>query len=213
MAGLMVVFMFILIAYIRPIIESRERVREIAVAWNESETQIYEALQSEFSVDLARWDAELDAQSLTLRFKAPDVLFNQASADIRPEFAIILDDFFPRYISILSQFSKSIEEIRIEGHTSSEWNVGASSSDAYFGNMALSQMRTRSVLAYALSTLKDSQLAEWAKAHATANGLSSSRLIRLTDGTEDRDRSRRVEFRVVTDTKRQIVRILESLEG
>lgn len=211
MAGLMVIFMFILIAYIRPIIETKNHVREIAVAWKQSEAQIYDALQSEFENDLAHWDAELDRQSLTVRFRAPEVMFARSSAEIPPKFRDILNDFFPRYVQVLSTHATSIEEIRIEGHTSSEWKPGATPTDAYFGNMALSQERTRSVLSYCLSTLESSPLAEWARSRATANGMSSSRLVVSPQGIEDTERSRRVEFRVVTDAKRQIVRILDTL--
>ena len=39
--------------------------------------------------------------------------------------------FFPRYIRTLAGFGSLIEEIRIEGHTSSEWE-GIDSNNAYF---------------------------------------------------------------------------------
>jgi outer membrane protein OmpA-like peptidoglycan-associated protein len=212
MAGLMVIFMFILIAYIRPIIETRDKVQEIAIAWNEYETKIYEELRDEFEDDLPKWQAELERDTLTLRFKAPDVLFAQSSTEIRPEFEKILSDFFPRYVDVLHLFNASIEEIRIEGHTSSEWNHGATAEDAYFANMALSQGRTRSVLEYGLGTLPDPEIASWARGRLTANGMSSSRLERdPRTQEEDKTRSRRVEFRVVTDSKRQIVRIVETV--
>ena len=34
----------------------------------------------------------------------------------------------------------------------------------------------------------------------------------MTDGAEDSARSRRVEFRILTNAKRQIVKIIETLE-
>jgi hypothetical protein len=49
---------------------------------------------------------------------------------------------------------------------------------------------------------------EWLKQFVTANGLSSSRLIRDADGLEDPDRSQRVEFRVRTDAEVRIAKIL-----
>ena len=55
---------------------------------------------------------------------------------------------FPRYLNVLTQFRDSIDEVRIEGHTSSLWNHRSTPEEAYFNNMALSQGRTRAVLEY-----------------------------------------------------------------
>lgn len=211
MAGLMIIFLFIAITYIRPIVEIQSKIREIVVAWNESEVDIHNALYAEFKEDLPRWRAELDRATLTIRFKSPEVLFDQGRAELKSEFKEILGDFFPRYLRILNSFRSAISEVRIEGHTSSEWPGAANSHDAYFKNMGLSQARTRSVLEHSLTLPDVASLAEWAQKLITANGLSSSQLI-MMNGREDRDRSRRVEFRIRTNTKEQIVKILETVQ-
>lgn len=211
MAGLMVIFLFIAITYIRPFVDKQDKIREIVVAWKKSEVEIHKALKSEFKDDLPRWNAELDRKTLSIRFKAPDVLFDAATSELKEEFKVILDDFFPRYLRVLRKFRRAIAEVRIEGHTSSEWVDAQSDDEAYFRNMALSQDRTRSVLEYGLNIIPSRRLKNWARDYITANGLSSSQLI-LDNGHEDRVRSRRVEFRVRTNTKEQIVRILETVE-
>ena len=211
MAGLMVIFLFIAITYIRPIVEIQSKIRDIVVAWKDSEVEIYASLEKEFRDDLPRWNAELDRPTLSLRFKAPDVLFGSATATLKPEFKRILDDFFPRYLNVLYQFKNAIAEVRLEGHTSSEWEGALTKDVAYFMNMELSQARTRAVLEYALGLPLVNPHKEWARRLITANGLSSSRLI-FQDSKEDRVRSRRVEFRVRTNTKEQIVRVLETIE-
>lgn len=210
MSGLMVIFLFIAITYIRPLLNERNTVRSIAVSFQQNELALVEALREEFEDDLKRWNAELDAETLVVRFKAPEVLFAPAQADIRPEFKAILGDFFPRYLGVLEQFRDNIEEVRIEGHTSSDWG-GLPEREAYFRNMALSQERTRSVLEYGLDLPAAAAYRDWAVHHLTANGLSSSRLVRNADGAEERERSRRVEFRVRTNAKQEIVRILETV--
>lgn len=210
MAGLMVIFLFIAITYIRPLLNERNTIREIAVAWQESEADLYSALDAEFAKDMERWNAELDRETLVVRFKAPDVLFDSGKASIKPGFKAILDDFFPRYLQVLDGFRDKIEEVRIEGHTSSAWGE-ASDEEAYFRNMALSQERTRAVLEYALGMTTVRPYREWAIGTITANGLSSSKLVLVGD-QEDPERSRRVEFRVRTNTKQQIVKILETVQ-
>jgi outer membrane protein OmpA-like peptidoglycan-associated protein len=212
MAGLMVIFLFIAITYIRPIVQTQSKIKEIVVAWNNSEIDIYEALRDEFKDDLARWNAELDRETLTIRFKAPDILFDQAQAALKPGFEAILADFFPRYVDVLFRFESSIDEVRIEGHTSSEWSENATTDEAYLKNMELSQARTRTVLGYVLQLPAVRVRKDWVVSHVTANGLSSSRLIQASDGKEDGIRSRRVEFRIRTDAKEQIVRVLETVQ-
>lgn len=213
MAGLMMVFLFISIALMRDAIIERDQIKEIAVAYQDNQVAIYQALQDEFENDLERWRASIDREDLAFRFRSPDVLFEQGRAIVRPRFKSILDDFFPRYLDVLRQFRHSIDEIRIEGHTSSEWTERASDTEAYFKNMELSQDRTRSVLRYVyrIPGIVDDQ--EWVKRNVAAVGLSSSQRILTEDGREDRARSRRVTFRVVTNAETQIQRILEGPES
>lgn len=205
MSGLMIVFLFVAISYMLHVSAQRERVREVVVAWYEGQDSLYRDLEREFAADLVQWNAELDS-SLTIRFKAPDVLFAQGSAQVRQSFREVLLDFFPRYVAVVRAHQQQIEEIRIEGHTSSEGPV----EEPYYYNMQLSQDRTRAVLHVCLEeTDLPADAREWARQLVTANGLSSSRLILGPDSTENRERSRRVEFRVRTNAERRIARILE----
>ena len=134
------------------------------------------------------------------------MLFAQGEADIQIDFKKILDDFFPRYIQILKQpkYVSAIAEIRIEGHTSSEWSEIVSQQEAYILNMELSQDRTRSVLQYVLQIPAIHGNRDWIQHYLTANGLSSSKLITYQDGTQNREESRRVEFRVRTNAEKQL---------
>jgi len=211
MAGLMVIFLFIAISYIQPIENTQDKIRTIAAAWNESEVHIHTALEQEFRDDFSRWNAELERESLTIRFKSPEILFESATHQLKPKFREILSDFVPRYFRVLEGFKDAIEEVRVEGHTSSIWEGANSPYEAYFQNMELSQARTRAVLEYGMQLPASEPFRDWARRHLTATGRSSSRLI-LTNGVEDAARSRRVEFRVRTNAKRQIVQIIETLE-
>ena len=208
-AGLMMVFLLIAVIRIEAVTREKEQVKDVAVAFDAAEARLAAALEEEFRNDLEGWGAEIDKDQMLVRFKAPDVLFGQNSDVMRPRFREIMDDFFPRYAKVLSAHKTNVEEVRIEGHTSSDW--GAEEETAFFGNMKLSQARTRSVLRYALGTVPPEDQA-WLRTVVTANGLSSSRLV-ITNGVENAELSRRVEFRVRTDAKRQMVRILETLEG
>lgn len=188
-----------------------EKIRELAVIYQEVKHQLYEDLYDEFQEDLPEWEAELDRDSLTVRFEDPDLLFEAGSSELRPRFRQILDDFFPRYANILNseEYQQDIEEVRIEGHTSSDWQTTTSKEDSYFLNMELSQARTRSTLRYVLSLPHIRDDLAWLRRHLTANGLSFSRLILASDNSEDPIASRRVEFRVKTNAEEKIARMIE----
>ena len=209
MSGLMIVFLFISIALMRTAFIERDKIKQVAVAYQEQQVAIFTALQAEFLEDLPKWNAEIDPATLSFKFKSPDILFVTGSAELRPVFREVLNDFFPRYLSVLSEFRDSISEVRIEGHTSSKWNKSTPPDEAYFRNMALSQERTRSVLFYVqmLNAIKADK--DWVRKNLAAVGFSSSRLILDEKGVEDEDASRRVTFRVMTNAEIQIRRILQ----
>lgn len=209
MAGLMVMFMFISIALMRSALIERDRIKEVAVAYKNNKVDIYNSLIQEFRDDLNRWEASIEQKTLAFRFQAPEVLFKTGQAEVRPRFKEILKDFFPRYLNVLKYYRDSIDEIRIEGHTSSVWNGEVSETRAYFKNMWLSQGRTRAVLKYVYTLPKCKEERSWVRRHFAAVGFSSSRLILDKKGNEDRAKSRRVTFRVMTNAETQIRKILE----
>lgn len=210
MAGLMVVFLFIAIALMRNALIEEKRIKDIAVAYQETQVAIYDELVKEFEKDLDKWNATIDKDTLTFTFNAPDILFQQGKDVINHQYKVLLADFFPRYISVLDQYKESVNEVRIEGHTSSVWNHYTNDNEAYFRNMELSQGRTRSVLSYVYDLPAVKKYRPWIKSHMAAVGFSSSRPVYLDNGKEDGAASRRVTFRVVTNAEIQIKQILEA---
>ena len=213
MSGLMMVFLFMAVAYMYYVQVERNTVKEIAVAYMDTQVAIHKDLMAEFGDDLAGWDAAIDRDTLQFTFNNPEVLFEPGSARLRSGFRSILEDFFPRYVEVLARYRGEILEIRIEGHTSSDWG-GLQGEHAYFPNMALSQDRTRAVLEHAVSLLPAGEDREWTRESFAAVGYSSSKMIRdAGSGLEDAARSRRVNFRVMTDSEVKIRTIIERLDA
>ena len=125
------------------------------------------ALGNEFGADLKGWNAEF-AGDLTIRFKDPNTLFG--TEDV-------------------------VKEVRIEGHTSTQWSTAATVRDAYLKNMQYSQERTRSTLEYLLGLQEITDRTDWVIKRVTANGLSSSR---ADPKNQTGAHNQRVEFRIVT---------------
>lgn len=213
MTGLMILFLFISISYMVMVQQEQQKIKELSVLSTELHNNLYEALNHEFQYDLKRWDAVIDKYSLSIKFQTPDILFMAGSDVLESKFKEILSDFYPRYINILNkpEFKKDIEEIRIEGHTSSEWTHKTNGNDAYFNNMKLSQNRTLSVLNFVNNLEKVSFHNAWLKSKTIAIGKSSSQLIFDEFGKEDKHKSRRVEFMVKTNSELKTINMIQGV--
>ena len=185
----------------------KDNVVNIAKKWVIAKDKIYEALLNEFRDDLPKWRAEIDKEELIVRFREPTVLFKKGRSSLSRKFKEILNDFFPRYVKILKGFEETISEVRIEGHTSSEWNHHVSEQDAFFRNMILSHNRSREVLIYSLKQSIEKSNYKWITSIIVASGMSSSRPI-INNGVEDKTESRRVEFRVRTNAEEKLSEIV-----
>jgi len=211
MTGLMMLFMLIAVAFMLKVQADEAKAKNVAEQYSQIRQDLYNDLYAEFKDDLPVWDAVF-TKDLILTFQGPEVLFDTGKSDLKPRFRLILQNFFPRYVKIIRspKYKDSIQEIRIEGHTSSDWNGTTGTEEAYFANMELSQGRTRSTLRFVLRLPDVQKDIGWLRSNVTANGLSSSHLKMKPDGiTEDADRSKRVEFRILTDAQAKIEKILE----
>ena len=205
MTGLMVIFLFVAIAYISRV----QKNQSVLTDYVETKNEMHDKLVKEFAGDTLKWQMAI-GKDLTMKFKEPTVLFASGSYQLTPRFKEILDEFLPRYFNILlnDSLSNKIQEIRIEGHTD---NVPLPSydPDPYIANAMLSQQRALSVVRYFRSmpayqlytTEQKHQLEFW----LTANGLSYGKSLdsdgeyTLKSGKSiNKDLSRRVEFRIVT---------------
>lgn len=216
MSGLMIVFLFIAVAFMSRVADEnikiknqQDTIEKVVETYENTKGNIYIDLVNEFKDDMDSWNMKIDEDG-TVRFTEPEVFFETGKADLTDKFTTILDQFFPRYIKLIyDKYSESITEIRIEGHTSSEWDSVDSELESYFGNMELSQGRTRNVLRYVmqLGQIKDYQ--KWLIEKITANGMSYSKMIVNEDGSENREKSRRVEFKIITNSEEIISDIVE----
>lgn len=205
MTGLMVIFLFVAIAYISRVQQNQS----VLTNYVKTKNEMHQKLVKEFAGDTLKWQMSI-GKDLTMKFKAPTVLFAPGSTALTPRFKEILNEFLPRYFSILLNDSlrNNIQEIRIEGHTD-DVPIPRLDPDPYVANAKLSQDRALSVIKYfrsmpAFANYTDEQkklLEFW----LTANGLSYGKALDsdgnyiISSGKQiDRDHSRRVEFRIVT---------------
>jgi len=197
---LMIIFLFISISLLLEVNEDKKRITDMASSHMQTKELIYIALTNEFANDLEKWNAEI-TDDLTIRFTNPEILFDGGSSEIQEEYKRILDNFFPRYISTISDFVNVIDTISIDGHTDSTgWN-DCTDECSYFRNMYLSQMRSFNTLEYCASLVNDNLIIA---NKFVATGLSYSRPITDEDGTVIDSLSKRVEFTIRLDMQKTL---------
>lgn len=118
------------------------------------------------------------------------VFFEYGSSKLADEGKALLNRFLPAYMSVLlsDDYRDYLGEIIIEGHTDSSGN--------YWSNLTLSQERAQTVVEYCLrySPLSQGQK-DMLLTLIVPKGKSSTDLIYNADGTENAEKSRRVEFK------------------
>ncbi|MGC6437903.1 MAG: OmpA/MotB family protein [Flavobacteriaceae bacterium] len=205
MSGLMMVFILIAISYM---IKSTDAAR----VYKKNQVELVKRLNEELKDDLNKWNARIIDSTLSVQFLSKDgglvdgmnpILFKKNSHRISNWFKSNLDEFFPKFFSIIysDEFRDIIEELRVEGHTDSD--------EGYFYNVELSQGRSREVLRYCYNKINNDVQKKWLEMTATANGLSYSKLIFYENGEENQKSSRRVEFRIKTNSESTLKQILK----
>lgn len=209
MAGLMMVFALVAVVATRQGDAESEpsEPQQIAGEYFESREAIVESLQKAFGEQLELWDAQLDGSTLSINFGVPEINFAAGGSELNDRYQVILQDFFPRYLKALAPHRELIDEVRIEGHASSDWAEGSDEASAWFENMALSQDRTRAVLRYIYGLPTVENYRDWVRQRVVAVGMSSARLVRNDDGTENEARSRRVSFRLITNADAELAKL------
>ena len=221
MTVLMVIFLFISLSYMGLVQFQKKQQDKVFEEYKQTKENLYNELRETFKNDFQKWDLELD-KDLSIKFTNPNVLFQSGKSDITFVFQQILSEFFPKYLSIITQekYTDKIAEVRIEGHTD---DVPIHrTNDPYIDNVQLSQDRSRNVLQFLRSLPSYKHLPDESEQllqfWLTANGLSYGRtldsnkeLSYISQKPIDKDNSRRVEFRIVTTSEILVEHVIEQL--
>lgn len=219
MTVLMIMFLFLAISYMAESQKKQSERDKIIKDFQNSKNELVADLKLEFSNDFqpSRWNAVLDTSDLSIKFMDERILFDNNKSDIKPQFKLILADFFPRYIKIIlkRKYINRIAEVRIEGHTSNE--------GSYIHNLKLSQDRTSNVVESLRNMPFYQNLGEENQVRLqyliTANGLSYGRTLDKDGNLTFRshllpnsEKCRRVEFRIVTTSDDLIKEAIKQLK-
>lgn len=150
--------------------------------------ELIEALKKEFDgTDLS---VTVDPKTGSIALDS-SILFDSGKYDLKSTGEELLKKFLPKYINVLTNkdFSEYVSEIIVEGHTDTQGD--------YLYNLELSQKRALSVTSFCLDVNKavlSEKKIDKVRKMITANGKSYSSPVLDSNGKEDRNKSRRVEF-------------------
>lgn len=152
-------------------------------------SNLVEALKDEFENTDMKVTVDSKTGAITLD---ASILFDNNSYELKSSGQEFLEEFLPRYLSVLlkPEFRGYVSEIIIEGHTDTN--------GAYMHNLQLSQERALSVASFCLrddNRVLTKEETEKLRTILTANGKSYSDPILNEDGSVNMEASRRVEFK------------------
>ena len=209
MTGLMVIFLFVSIAYMVRANKLIEQQKNELIEYVDTKNKLYEELHETFRQQVG--DSTLAINNdLSMRFAKAESLFDNGRYNVSPHFENTLEKIIPAYMEVLLHDSlrTHIKEIRVEGHTDTH-PFGSKDDDPYFSNLDLSQKRAREVVkcvrricAETVDEESQRQIEKWLTAvgYSYTHALDSDGNYVSESGKEiNMDRSKRVEIRIITD--------------
>lgn len=223
MTALMVMFMFIAISYMLQVKEEQNTIDHIFQDYIGTKKELHQELDSTFEQFFQKWDGiYLDSADLSIKFQNQLVFFESGAYELPDTFQMILDDFIPKYLAVITQdkYKEKIAEIRVEGHTDDTPIQGRG--NPYISNLGLSQDRTTSVMEHLIQhpTYKAYPMSkqDWLTFKLVTNGYSYGKTLdnegAFTFESKQKikeELSRRVEFRIVTQSEELIQEVMRRL--
>ena len=162
--------------------------------------------QTDFYTQLVKtFQTEIDANILSIKrdlsidFLSQNLYFKVGKYILTPKQKEFLLKFSNKLIPVLHSYQNIINTIEINGHTSSEWG-GANFTNRYLKNEKLSMNRAYSTLEYIFKS-QNLKTQSWLVDVIKGSGLSYSKKV-LKYNEEDKEKSRRVSFKIILNDKR-----------
>jgi chemotaxis protein MotB len=205
MASILIIFILLFVFQIQHVNNELKKKEDVIESLTSVKNKIIAKLRSEFEKE----DMKIDIDSQTGAIKLDEqILFNSGDFKLKDEGKEYLKIFIPKYVKIIigdEEIKNEISQIIVEGHTD---DVGS-----YIYNMNLSQQRAFEVLRYIYNEMNEFPCKSELQNYITANGRSKIQLIKNSDGTVNKEKSRRVEFKFKLKEEEVILKIKEQITG
>ncbi len=158
-------------------------------------TSLYKELQNIFKKEITNKKIAID-RNLNVTLTAPELLFEAGQSKLNDKQKRFLKDFWSKLVPFLRKHKDFVQTLEIIGHTSSEWKNARHFDERYLNNMDLSLKRAYNTTRHLFSNVDETtqkMLANMLK----NSGYSFAKKVTF-DKKEDRKKSRRIVFSIVT---------------
>ena len=156
---------------------------------------LYKELAKLFAKEIADKEIDID-HNLDITLTGPKLLFKAGQSQLNEYQKSFLNRFFKKLVPFVKKHKDSIATLEIIGHTSSEWKSVSRFDESYLNNMNLSLQRAYNTTRYlfeCVDPVTQNILAQILK----NSGYSFAKRVTF-DNKEDRVRSRRIVFSIIT---------------
>ncbi len=156
---------------------------------------IYDALCEEFKVEISKEIIKIN-QDLSIELNAGYLHFETGKFKLNKPQEKFISGFTPRLLKAISPFQSNISNLKINGHTSSEWK-SKNFETRYLKNLELSSKRSLCVSNALFTSALSSKDKKYLSQILSADAQSFREPILVTNKEENREKSRRVGLRIV----------------
>lgn len=156
-------------------------------------SSFYEQLSTVFKEEIEQKILRI-REDLSIEIIGSGLYFELGIYKLTSRQKIFLDKFSKKLFAFLLQNRELIQRLEVNGHTSSEWGT-ADFTQRYLKNEKLSMERSFSTISYVFAS-QSLSIQEWLSDLLKGSGLSYSKNV-VFDEKEDREKSRRVTFKII----------------
>ena len=167
--------------------------KDASMAQIKSTKSFYDILHDIYHVEISKHQIAIQ-EDLSIEFLEKSLYFQAGIYKLTKKQKIFLKNFATKLVPFLKNNQEFIENLEINGHTSSEWK-SVDFTSKYLNNEKLSLERSFSVLSYIFQTQNKKTQKLLAKKFK-GSGLNYSQKI-VKNNSEDRAKSRRVSFKIL----------------
>jgi len=168
--------------------------RDLTISQISNNITSFYAQLAELFKDEIKANSLLLKEDLSINFNDESLYFETGKYMLTNHQKKFLDSFSKKLLAFLYKNKEQIKALEINGHTSSEWGKSDFSS-GYLNNERLSMNRSFATLSYIFNN-QDEKTKKWLAEVFKGSGLSFSKKIMLNE-TEDKEKSRRVSFKII----------------
>jgi len=154
----------------------------------------YEELCKIFEKEIRSYKISIK-EDLSIEFTDKNLYFNIGKSKLDKSQKEFLDNFSKKLLPFMYKYKNLVKTFEINGHTSSEWS-NISFSNTYLKNEELSMKRSFSVISYIFNK-EDEKVQRFLSKIIKGSGLNFSQKKLTFYDKEDKEKSRRVSFKII----------------